>query len=152
MRLAIIIIFGLIGIHVCLWFGRIYLPGFAGEICGKIQGFCITPFFMEFLLIVFGLFMVLVINHFRQKWEGDELVYLEVVDDPTVQLPAHSKSVILPQREDTGDPVEVIVASIEGALALNEVAEARDLFSQIPENKYSHPAVQALNQKLNNPS
>lgn len=144
------IIFGLLFVHLGLWAGRMYVPGFIGEWCGKIQGFSFTPFFMEFGLIVFGLVAVLVINHFRQQWEGDELVYLEVVDDPKAELPESSRSVVFTERADGGDSLAVSLAAIEGALEIKDYQEAKSLFSELSSKDLTHPSVQSLTDKLNN--
>ncbi len=81
LRVAILLILGLVTMHALLWIGHMVLPGFAGELCGKIQGLAMTPFFLEGFMAAFGLLSVLAINHFRQKWDGDEFVTIEVDSD-----------------------------------------------------------------------
>lgn len=150
LRVAMFFIFGLLFAHLGLWAGRAYAPGFIGEWCGKIQGFSFTPFFMEIGLIVFGFMAVFVVNFYRQKWEGDELVYLEVVDDPQAKLPDSSRAVIFTERADSGDPLPVSLAAIEGALELKDYQEAKSLLSQLSSKDLAHPSVKTLSEKLQN--
>jgi len=79
-RITCALIFGLILVHVGLWFGRIHLPGYLGELCGKVQGLSMTPFCMELSLTAFGFMAVLGINNYRRKKEGEEFVALEIPD------------------------------------------------------------------------
>ena len=79
-RITMALTFGLILTHVGLWFGRIYLPGFLGELCGKIQGLSMTPFCMEISLTLFGFMTVLGINNYRRNRAEDEFVMLEIPD------------------------------------------------------------------------
>ena len=149
MGLTVCIILGLLLLHLSLWLGRLFLPGFIGEFCGKVQGIAFTPFFMEFFLIAFGFMVVLILNQLRKKWDGEELVYLEVVDDP-VEMPASSKSVILAEHEKREDSIEVSLAAIEGSLALKDYAQAQELITEAfkitPQNK----KLDILQTKLNN--
>lgn len=143
------LILGILCVQVALWFGRMYLPGFAGEFCGKLQGLTFTPFFMELSFVIFGFTAVFTINHFRRKWDGEELVYLEKVDDPEAPLSSDSRSVILPERAEKVPPLEVSLAAIEGALEMGDHAEARDLLSRIPLEHVNNPSVKELSVKLN---
>ena len=64
-----------------LLIGWRHLPGLLGEWTGFIVGVMTSPFFMEASFAVIGLTIVLVVNNWRQKKAGDELMYLEQVDD-----------------------------------------------------------------------
>ena len=139
---------GFIIIHVLLWLGRSFLPGFPGELCGRIQGLSITPFVMEFFMIAFGFMVVLSINHFRQKWDGDELVYLEVVDDPNAELPKNSQAVVFKDRAENTDSLDVSVAALEGAMELKDVATAKEILSKLSPQQLDSPRVRSIVDKL----
>ena len=67
------------------WFAGVWLAGAIcrgcwGEWIGMMVGVMTTPFFLEASFIFIGLTLVMAINHWRQKREGDECVYLEQVD------------------------------------------------------------------------
>lgn len=70
-----------IGMGVCgglLGWG--HLPGALGEWVGTMVGVLTTPFFMEASFLVLGLCVVVVLNHWHAKREGDEFVHLESVE------------------------------------------------------------------------
>lgn len=92
LRVALLVIGLLILFHAFLTFGRHFLPGFAGELCGRLQGLSVTPFVMEISLVCFGFLSVMIINNVRRKWDGEEFVSLEISDDPESQPTDISKS------------------------------------------------------------
>ncbi len=55
-----------------------YVKGLIGEWLALIVGVVTTPFFMEGSFAIFGLTLVLVLNHLRQKETRDELVDLDL--------------------------------------------------------------------------
>jgi hypothetical protein len=55
-----------------------HVPGVLGAWMSTIGGVVTTPFFMEASLAVLGLSVVSIINHWRLKIGGDELVEIEV--------------------------------------------------------------------------
>ena len=57
-----------------------YLPGILGEWVGLMIGVATTPFLMEATFVVLGLVIVVLINHWRRKRDGDELVFLEQLE------------------------------------------------------------------------
>lgn len=65
---------------ILLWLGRAH-PGFLGEWSGILAGVFSTPFLMEGGLILIGLMIVLGLNAWRQRREGDDYVTLELEDD-----------------------------------------------------------------------
>lgn len=93
-----------------------YLPGLMGEWIGTMVGVATTPFFLEGSFVVLGLTVVVAINHWRQKRDGDELVYLEPADEsePTAGVPdpsiahgnataaGHSVSILTPEEQSVG--------------------------------------------------
>lgn len=72
---------GFSGLLVLIAAGR-FLPGLGGEFFARILGIISTPFLMEFILAAMGLVLILTINHWRQRREGDELVYLDELPRP----------------------------------------------------------------------
>lgn len=67
--LAIVAAIVIVGCH--------YLPGVFGEWVAFMVGLVTTPIFLEISAFVVGLMVVLAINHWREKADGPELVYLE---------------------------------------------------------------------------
>lgn len=55
-----------------------FLPGLLGEWLGVMVGVISTPFFLEASFFVLGLMIVVAVNHWRQRRDGDEWVSLEV--------------------------------------------------------------------------
>lgn len=147
-RVTMLVIGSIILWHIGLWAGYTFLEGFPAELCAKIQGFSITPFFMEFSFIVFGFMVVMLINRLRQKWDGEELVYLEVVDDVDAELPEGSKTVVLPKRVENEDPFRVTVAAIEGAIEIKDFALAKELLLEFSTNELNKPEVQSLQKRI----
>jgi hypothetical protein len=45
------------------------------------MGIVTTPFLLEGSMIILGFILVILINHWRQRREGDELVYLDEAKD-----------------------------------------------------------------------
>lgn len=134
-------------IHVGLYFGG-KVDGFFGEICRKIQGFSITPFFMEIGFVAFGGIILLGINAYRRQKEGDEYVYLEEVSDVDANLPENSRSILLSQRE-TVDPLDSQFAAIEGSLELKDYAQASELWDNLEAVQQETPQAQLLKEKIN---
>jgi len=56
------------------------IPGVVGEWISMMVGLMTTPIILETSAFIGGLMVVLTINHWRQKRDGDELVYLDEVD------------------------------------------------------------------------
>jgi hypothetical protein len=57
-------------------------PGLLGEWFGMIAGFLSTPVLLEVSFFTIGLIIVVSVNHWRMKREGDEFVYLEQINEP----------------------------------------------------------------------
>ena len=53
------------------------LPGLLGEWVGVMVGVASTPFFLEATFFVLGLVIVVAVNHWRQRRDGDEWVSLQ---------------------------------------------------------------------------
>lgn len=142
-----LIIFSLLGIHIGLCLGRLYLPGYAGELCGVIQGFSFTPFFMEFFLVAFGFIVIFLVNHYRTKWEGEELVYIEVEDDSANDLPSTSQTALLKERAESA-PVEHTLASLKEAIEREDHDEARRVLNTFSQEEQELPAVKSIIKRL----
>lgn len=71
------IILGLSALLVLLWLGR-GLPGWPGELFRMITGLLTTPIFMEVSFLFLGLLIVLAINHWRRRRDGDECVEIDL--------------------------------------------------------------------------
>ena len=73
---AILAIFAVCVVSL-LMFWRL-IPGWFGESVGMLAGVLSTPFFMEFSFAVIGLLIVLAVNIYRRRKEGDEFVTMDV--------------------------------------------------------------------------
>ena len=103
---------------------------------------------METGFVIFGFLCVLTINHFRQKWDGDELVYLEVVEDPTDDLPSDSKAVIFDEMHEKEDQLKISIAAIEGAIASNDIDQAKQLIAELSSEELQSSEVSEVISKL----
>lgn len=84
---GVAVIAGFSGLLVLIAAGR-FLPGLGGEFFARVLGIISTPFLMELILATMGLVLILSLNHWRQRREGDELVYLEELQaspDPLIE-------------------------------------------------------------------
>lgn len=71
-----------------------YLPGVGGEFFGRLLGIISTPFLMEASFLVLGFVLVMTINLWRQRREGDEFVELdEAVGMPEPAAPMEATGV-----------------------------------------------------------
>ena len=149
LRITLVVIFSLIAIHVGLWAGHTYLPGFAGELCGKFQGLSATPFVMEFFLIAFGFVVVLLVNQIRQKREGDEFVELEIKNKLHSIEPLSSAQMISKKSPpQLSAAMEVTLATLEGSLVIKDFKQAKEILNSIPLSDRHHPIVKKAEQYL----
>lgn len=117
--------------------GAIYgwrlLPGLWGEWIGFMVGLLTTPFILEFSFIVFGLILVVSINHWRRKREGDDFVVLEQVSEKNLHLPDHARWAVYRHDPLPGEEPSLLVR-VEGALAVDDFeAAAEHLAAMSPE-------------------
>lgn len=126
-----------------------FVPGVPGEWLGVIAGVISTPFLLEIFFVITGIFIVVGINHWRQKREGDDFVYLEQVSDPDTPggLPERSKFAIYRERPPEGVEPDML-DRIEGAIEIGDDAEAGELLAGMSEVDLHDPAVLALRLKL----
>lgn len=111
-----------------------YLPGLLGEWIGMMIGVMTTPFFLEASFICIGLTLVVAINHWRQKRDGDEFVYLEQVDEPgePAGLPEHAKFAVYREKPLPGE-MPTLLAQAEGALAIGDHEAAAEWIGAMSE-------------------
>lgn len=136
-----------IAVVVCgllLWVPHV--PGFLGEWLGFMVGVVTTPFLLEISFAVFGLSLVLVINHLRQKKAGDELVFLEQVSD-SAGLPDHASWAVYRDPPLAGEEPS-LQAQAEGALAIVDLETAAECIAAMPEVDLKRPEVLALRIEL----
>lgn len=126
-----------------------YLPGIWGEWIGTMVGVLTTPFFLEVSFIFIGLTIVVAINYWRQKREGDECVYLERIDgaDVPAGLPEHAKWAVYREKPLPGEmPTEL--AQAEGALAIGDYEAAGEWIGAMSEAELKRPEVLFLRLEL----
>lgn len=127
-------------------FGR-FLPGLAGEWFARMGGFFTTPFFMEFGIFCLGFVALLTLNHWRQKREGDEFVYLEVVEDPPSDMPAATRTVLYAETPSDPAPVPEI-DRLEGAIDIGDFVQAGEILASMSETELAGAEVMQLRIRL----
>ena len=126
-----------------------YLPGLLGEWIGMMVGVMTTPFFLETSFVLIGLTVVVTINHWRQKRDGDELVYLEQVDgaDAAGNLPEHAKWAVYREKPLAGE-IPSLLAQAEGAVAIGDFETATESIVAMTEEELKQPETLALRLEL----
>ena len=137
----------LITVLVCVaLIGWRYMPGILGEWLGTMIGVVTTPFFLELSFAVLGLTVVLMLNHWRQKRTGDELMYLEQVDEPG-NLPDHARWAVFREPPLPGEAPSLLVQA-DGALVIGDYQTAADCLAAMPEDQLKQPEALALRLQL----
>jgi hypothetical protein len=133
---------------VLVWWGS-YLPGFAGEFFSMVAGIFWTPVLLDISLFVIGLGLVMWLNKVRLARDGDEYVYLEQVDDPSIpdDLPPEVRSAVY-SAPPAPPPELPEIAAIEGALAMGDDDAATELLLNLDEEELALPEVLALRCEL----
>ena len=140
--------------------GGWFWPAFAGAVCGGmvllgawvirdreiarnflrgLVGFFTTPFILETSLVLLGFSLVVLLNHWRRKKDGDGWVYL-AEDDPRTrdgQEPGRHDAVFANPPAD--EPAELEIEVIEGLLDLGSWDEAGQRLLALPEADYESP-------------
>lgn len=101
------------------------VPGLAGEWLGLIVGLMSTPFLLEGSFLILGLVIVITVNQWRQRKEGDEFVILEQIDGPDLpaDLPDQAKWAVYRDMPLSGvEPT--LLEKAEGALAIGDFEAA----------------------------
>ncbi|MGL5017387.1 MAG: hypothetical protein ACRDBP_04585 [Luteolibacter sp.] len=125
------------------------IPGLLGEWVGMMIGIVTTPFFMETFFAILGLVTVVALNIWRQRKDGDEFVYLDLVDGPSSpkNLPEHAKWALF--REKPLDPEKPsLLAQAEGALAIGDYASAGEWIAAMDHDELKHPETLRLRLEL----
>lgn len=73
------------------------IPGVVGEWISMMVGLMTTPVFLEISAFLGGLMVVMAINHWREKRDGEELIYLNEAGDG-VDLSDHTTPNNLPMK------------------------------------------------------
>lgn len=125
------------------------IPGVVGEWFALIAGIISTPFLLEVFFLIVGIIIVVGLNHWRQRREGDEFVYLEQVDDPNKPADLPEKSSFAIYREK---PLEATAPgpaeAIEGALEIGDHDEAGRMLAELDEAELRQPAILELRLRL----
>ena len=139
------VITGLCLLLALLWLGR-GLPGWPGEVFRMITGLLTTPIFMEVSFLFIGLIIVLGINAWRRRRDGDECVYLEqVVGHP--EIPAHARFAIHGDEAiESTEPDPLLRA--EGALAIGDHSAATEALAELDPAILDSPAALDLRIRL----
>jgi hypothetical protein len=143
-------ILGMLTLLVCgALVGWRYLPGLAGEWLGMIVGVMTTPFFLEASFLMIGLTVVVVLNHWRQRRAGDDLVYLEQVAGPEVGhgLPARATWAVYGQEPLEGE-IPSLQAQAEGAVEIGDYETATECLGAMSEAELKRPETLALRLEL----
>lgn len=69
-----LIIFSLMSAVICLLLFWRYIPGWVGESVGMFAGLISSPFFLEASFFLMGLGIVVFLNSWRRKKDGDDFV------------------------------------------------------------------------------
>lgn len=119
--------------------GSRYQKGLFGEWVSMMVGIMTTPFFMEASFVILGLIIVISINTWRRRRDGDELVYLERVEDADAAgLPDHASWAVYPERPLAGE-VPSHLAQAEGALAIGDFELAAEWIGAMSKDELNHP-------------
>jgi len=124
--------------------GRL-IPGFVGEYLAWISGVLTTPFLLEATFIILGLVIVVALNLWRQKRDGDEFVYIDQVDGPDVpeDLPDHARFVV--QGDKLAKCEEpALLTRAEGAVAVADYEQAAALIAAMTPDELRQPAALRL--------
>jgi len=124
-----------------------HLPGAAGQFFAMVMRLGTTPFFMEAGFFVFGLILLLILNHIRGQWEGDEFV--EIEDFALTGAATPRRSGKHPREADLLEPpADVLLATAEGAFALGDHASALEILSTMDPAARDAPDGLALRLRL----
>ncbi|MEM1084728.1 MAG: hypothetical protein AAGI48_11520 [Verrucomicrobiota bacterium] len=141
---AILVVAFLIGFG---WAGRM-IPGFIGEWFGVVVGIVTTPVLMETSFIILGLLIVLVINYWRMRREGDELVYLEQAEGPgTEDLPDSARWAVYRDEPLKGE-IPPLLARAEGAFELGDHQATLEALAEMSDKEREAPKVLELRIRL----
>lgn len=120
------------------------MPGFLGEVFAMFAGLLSTPVFLEISFFILGILIVLAINLWRQKRDGDEFVYLEEVKGPEAKdLPEHAKFAVFPEAPLPPETPSLLTQA-EGALAIGDFEAAGEALAAMDEAELAQPETRKL--------
>lgn len=125
-----------------LYIGWHYVPGLFGEYLGMIAGLLGTPFILEASFLILGFVVVILLNHWRMKRDGDEFVYLEQVDGPDIPagMPDQAKWAVYKEKPLPGtEPTRMELA--EGAAAIGDWESVAARISEMDGEELVTPGV-----------
>lgn len=125
------------------------LPGLLGQWIGTMLGVMMTPFFLEASFAILGIAIVIALNIWRRQKEGDELVFLEEMNDSedAAGLPDHAKWAVFKEEPlDGGEPS--LLARAEGAFALDDFEATAECISEMNQNELREPEALKLRHAL----
>lgn len=142
------LLIGAVGLlAVFLWLGRA-MPGIFGEWFGIVAGIVSTPFLMEASFVVLGFMIVLGLNLWRQRRDGDEFVYLEQVVGPESEtLPDSARWAVYKDKPLDPENPDVRVV-IEGALEIGDLERAGALLAELGPEQLAEPEILRLRLRL----
>lgn len=116
------------------------LPGVAGEFFARIAGIVTTPFLLEGTLAILGLILVILINHWRQRREGDEFVYLDEMKDAPKDLPDQARWAVYRDKPlEADNPAQSDL--LEGAVAIGDHESAIEILESMSDEERHRPEV-----------
>lgn len=119
--------------------GSRYQQGLFGEWVSLMVGIVTTPFFMEASFVILGFTIVISINTWRRHKDGNELVYLERVEDSdAVGLPDHASWAVYSKPPLAGE-VPSRLAQAEGALEIGDFEVAGEWIGAMSKEELNHP-------------
>jgi hypothetical protein len=121
------------------------LPGLLGEWVGTMIGILTTPFFMEASFVILGFVIVIFLNNWRQRKDGDDFVYLEQVTGPELpqNLPEHAKWAIYREKPLAGEDPSLL-AQAEGAFAIGDYPAAGEWIGAMDHDELKQPTTLRL--------
>ena len=119
------------------------LPGALGVVFAKIAGILSTPFLMEASLCFIGLVIVMLLNYWRHLRNGDELVYLDEIQNAPTDLPDSARWALYNNKPL--DPVDPTPADLlEGAIAIGDHTTATDALASMSDAERAQPEILRL--------
>jgi hypothetical protein len=124
-------------------------PGVLGEWFGMIAGVLSTPVLLEFSFFAIGLIIVVGVNHWRSKRDGDDFVYLEQIDERELPkgLPAQAKWAIYGKPPLPGEEPSLLDQA-EGALEIQDYEAVTTVLGAMSPAELRRPEVRVLRIKL----
>lgn len=124
--------------------GSRFQQGLIGEWVSLMVGIMTTPFFMEASFLILGIIIVISLNTWRRRKEGDELVYLERVEgSDAAGLPDHASWAVYADKPLDGE-IPSRLAQAEGALAIGDYALAAEWIAAMPREELGSLAAYEL--------